>query len=143
MGQLSQTKVKDKRLQKIYNRSLEDYNRQLAEQGNACAICGRSFSQFQAYNDHDHKCCPRRLKEFCGKCNRGILCYLCNKYAVGLIEWMRKMGIPFKKIVEYVDFWDAEIKRKGGYESKPKSAKKWRAQKAQADNRLPEKQKSV
>ena len=82
----------------------------------------RLFAKFTAFQDHDHKCCPRRLKEFCGKCNRAVLCYLCNKYAVGLIEWLRKMGIPLTKVVEYVQFWDAEIMKKGGYE--PKAAKK-------------------
>jgi len=126
----SAERAKDKRLRTIYNRTLEDQNAQLKEQHSACAICRRPFPQFQAYQDHDHKCCPRRLKSYCGKCNRGLLCYLCNKYAVGLIEWMRKMDIPFDVLIAYIKFWDEEIKRKGGYEPKPKITSKRRRRKA-------------
>lgn len=121
VAQLSKSeKAKDKRLRDIYNTTLEAQNAQRAKQNNRCAICGRHFGKFTAFQDHDHKCCPRRLHRFCGKCNRGLLCYLCNKYAVGLIEWMRKMDIPRTKVIEYLDFWDAEIKARGGYEPKEK-----------------------
>jgi hypothetical protein len=117
----SKDRAKDKRLREIYNTSLEAQNEQRASQKNACQICRRPFNQFTAFQDHDHKCCPRRLKRFCGLCNRGLLCYLCNKYAVGLIEWMRKMDIPLEKVVEYVKGWDAIIAAKGGYAPKEKS----------------------
>jgi hypothetical protein len=121
MDQLSsKDRAKDKRLREIYNTTLEAQNAKRDEQKNACAICRRPFNQFQAYQDHDHKCCPRRLKRFCGLCNRGLLCYLCNKYAVGLLEWMEKMGIHIDKVVEYKRFWDAEVVRKGGYAPKEK-----------------------
>jgi hypothetical protein len=122
----SSERAKDKRLQTIYNTTLEKQNAQRDEQKNACAICRRSFAQFTAFQDHDHKCCPRRLKNFCGKCNRGLICYLCNKYAVGLVEWMRKMDISFDKVIEYIKFWDAEIARKGGYAPKEKGKSKKR-----------------
>lgn len=135
MGELTKSeKAKDKRLREIYNMTLEEHNAKRASQNNGCAICGRNFGKFAAFQDHDHKCCPIRLHRFCGKCNRGILCYLCNKYAVGLIEWMRKMNIPMKKVVEYVNFWDEEIKRRGGYEPKESS---------KAKRRRSSKQKSV
>ncbi len=131
MAELSKSeKAKDKRLREIYNTTLEAQNAKRQTQNNACAICRRSFGQYQAYQDHDHKCCPRRLHRYCGRCNRGLLCYLCNKYAVGLIEWMRKMDIPFDKVVEYIKFWDAEIARKGGYEPKPTKTKSRRKTKA-------------
>jgi hypothetical protein len=128
-------KAKTKRLATIYKQTLEQHNAIRAEQKNACAICRRSFTQFQAYQDHDHKCCPRRRKEFCGLCNRSLICYLCNKYAVGLVEWMRKMDISFDKVVEYIKFWDAEIQRRGGYAEKPKAKSKARVRR--------KKQKSV
>jgi hypothetical protein len=91
-----------------------------------CAICGRSFASFVKFQDHDHRCCPRRLKKFCGKCNRGLLCYLCNKYAVGLLEWMAKMGITIEKVVAYKQFWDVELVRRGAYEPKatPKKSRR-------------------
>lgn len=133
MGKLTTAeRAKDNRLRKIYNTTLEAQNAQKFDQGNGCAICGRDFGKFVMFQDHDHKCCPRRLKNFCGKCNRGLLCYLCNKHAVGLIEWLRKMDIPLTKVVEYVYFWDAEITKKGGYEpkEKKKTAKVRRKQKS-------------
>lgn len=134
MGKLTTAeRAKDARLRKIYNTTLEAQNVQKATQNNACAICGRDFATFQMYQDHDHKCCPRRKPhQYCGKCNRGLLCYLCNKHAVGLIEWLRKMNIPLTKVNDYVDFWNAEIVRKGGYEpkEKKKSAKIRRKQKS-------------
>lgn len=122
----SRDKAKDKRLQTIYNTTLEKQNEKRVAQKNACAICRRSFSQFTAFQDHDHKCCPRRLKRFCGLCNRGLICYLCNKYAVGLVEWMRKMDISFDRVIAYIKFWDAEITRKGGYAPKEKGKSKKR-----------------
>lgn len=117
-------KAKDRRLREIYNTTLAAQNEQRQVQGNACGICGRSFLEFVTFQDHDHKCCPRRLKKFCGLCNRGLLCYLCNKYAVGLIEWMRKMNIPKEKVVKYIDDWDVIIKARGGYAPKVKKVKK-------------------
>lgn len=127
VGQLSKSdKGRDKRLTTIYGISLATQNIQRDQQNNACAICGRSFVTFTKFQDHDHRCCPRRLKNFCGKCNRGLLCYLCNKYAVGLLEWMEKMGIMLDKVVEYKKFWDAELKTRGAYEPKtiPKSKRR-------------------
>jgi hypothetical protein len=122
----SSERAKDKRLQTIYKTTLDAQNEQRAEQKNACAICQRSFTKFTAFQDHDHKCCPRRLKNFCGLCNRSLICFLCNKYAVGLVEWMYKMDIPFDKVVDYIKFWDGEIARKGGYAPKEKGKSKKR-----------------
>ena len=138
MGQTNQLtskeRAKDKRLREIYNTTLEAQNEQRSKQKNACAICRRSFTQFAAFQDHDHKCCPRRLKRFCGLCNRGLLCYLCNKYAVGLLEWMRKMDIPMAAVAAYIPEWDAIITAKGGYAPKEKiksPRKKKRSQRKQ------------
>lgn len=50
--------------------------------------------------DHDHKCCPQ--KEFlCGRCNRGLLCGVCN-IALGLIE-TSKPQLLSGRFAEYVD----------------------------------------
>lgn len=122
----SEEKAKARRLLAIYKMTLAEDAAKRGEQKNACAICRRSFSQFRSFQDHDHKCCPRRLKNFCGKCNRGILCYLCNKYAVGLLEWLVKVDIEFEKVAEYKRFWDAEVARKGGYAPKEAATKKLR-----------------
>lgn len=119
----SAEKAKDKRLRATYKQTLGEHNAKRAEQLNACAICRRPFTQFQPYQDHDHLCCPRRKKEFCGKCNRALLCYLCNKWAVAAIERMRKVGIDPLAVIKYVDDWAVTIRAKGGYEQKEKSPK--------------------
>ena len=120
--QLSKSEIaKDKRLREIYNTTLEAQNEQRRIQKNACEICRRPFSQFQAYQDHDHKCCPRRLKRYCGKCNRSLLCYLCNKKAVGSFEYLIKLGIDPQKVVDYFKGWDIVVAAKGGYAPKEKT----------------------
>lgn len=127
----SKDRAKDTRLRTIYNTTLEAQNAERTKQRNACAICRRPFNQFMSFQDHDHKCCPRRLHRFCGLCNRGILCYLCNKYAVGLIEWLRKMDIGLDEVVAYVKKWDAEIVRKGGYAPKAAAKSKTKSRRKQ------------
>jgi len=76
---------RDKYLKRMYNISLEEYNKLLLKQNNCCAICGRS--QFEIKKkfavDHDHKHCLG--KKSCGKCIRGLLCSFCNRY-VGIIS---------------------------------------------------------
>jgi len=58
---------RDNRLRRIYDLSLEDYNRILAAQGGACAICG-SGSETKLVVDHDHVT----------GLNRELLCDPCN-----------------------------------------------------------------
>ncbi len=119
----TQDRAKQRRLATIYNQTLEEHNAKRAEQKDACAICRRPFSQFQAYQDHDHACCPRRKKRYCGKCNRGLLCYLCNKKAIGILEYMKKVDIPIQKAVDYITSWTAIIAAKGGYVPTAKATK--------------------
>ena len=45
-----------------------------------CMICGRDEALSV---DHDHSCCGN-VKRTCGKCNRGLLCRLCNS-AIGML----------------------------------------------------------
>ena len=120
----SSERAKDKRLRETYNQTLEEHHAKRAEQLDACAICRRPFSQFQPYQDHDHDCCPRRKKKFCGKCNRSLLCFLCNKKAVAAIEFMRKVGIDPLRVIDYVDSWAVKIRAKGGYAEKEKNPKR-------------------
>jgi hypothetical protein len=129
--QLTSTeRAKDKRLREIYGGlTLEEQNKQRAKQGNACAMCGRDFSKFTPFQDHEHKCCPRRLKTFCGKCNRGLLCYPCNKFVTGILEKqsINKVLIPpltlLGKMVEYFEYWNPILTEKGCYDEKPEAKK--------------------
>jgi hypothetical protein len=108
-----QERAKDKRLRDIYTSSLEKFNALLVEQNCCCAICQRPFvvgagsgefkqEVYTPFQDHDHACCPRRLHKFCGLCNRGLLCYTCNKFVVGVIE---KMKIPVDRLLAYLQKW--------------------------------------
>lgn len=116
-----QEKAKDKRLRKIYKKSLAEFNAQVAEQGGGCAICGRSFSEFIAFQDHFHGCCARRLKEYCGRCNRGLLCFQCNRFLVGIVE---RMNLPVDKLFDYVRKWEPILRASGAYDPKPKKKRK-------------------
>src|ERR1019366_4162354 len=91
--------AKDRRLQDIYKTTLNQQNAQKDTQKNACAICGRSFIKFTPFQDHEHKCCPRRVKKFCGKCNRGLLCFPCNKFVVGVLERQSIDKVPIPPLV--------------------------------------------
>jgi hypothetical protein len=137
MDQLTAAEVaKDRRLRAIYNTTLEAQNVVRTEQGNACAICGRPFATFTAFQDHWHGCCPRRLKRYCGKCNRGLLCFVCNKYVVGVLEKQKFPVIETcKRIIAYFEKWELILKKKGAYAAKPKAGKE--------DKKLRKKQKSV
>ncbi|GEM_PF-1879901 len=122
----SAERAKDKRLRDIYNTTLEAQNEQRAKQGNRCAICRRDFAKFTAFQDHEHKCCPRRLKKFCGRCNRSLLCFSCNKFVVGVLERQSVDGKKLnplwllKQIIAYFEYWNPILKAKGCYEEKPK-----------------------
>jgi len=47
--------AKDKRLQKLYGITLEDYEDRLTRQGGCCAICGSKPGTKSLSVDHDHK----------------------------------------------------------------------------------------
>jgi hypothetical protein len=111
----AQEKAKDKRLRDVFNSSLEAYLTKMLDQGNCCAICGRPFIKgasvgigtfkkeiYTAFQDHFHGCCPRRLKKFCGACSRGLLCFVCNRFVVGIIE---KHNIPIDRLAAYMAKW--------------------------------------
>lgn len=64
------------RLRKLYRVEREWYETTLAAQAGRCAICARSPGKRPLAVDHDHQCCP--VTPTCGKCNRGLLCSVCN-----------------------------------------------------------------
>lgn len=67
-----------KALKELYKTTKEWYDSKLAEQGGHCALCpATSSGPVRLSVDHNHRCCKN--KRTCGKCNRGILCFNCNK----------------------------------------------------------------
>ena len=86
----SAERIKDRRQQRIYKQTLAEFEAKKAAQNNQCEICGRSFDEFIANQDHDHQCCPAKRKDknkdYCGKCNRGVLCYICNRWVISKID---------------------------------------------------------
>lgn len=64
---------------KKYGISVEEFEKLLADQNNACFICGLEFkSDHERHIDHNHTCCPKPDRS-CGKCVRKILCGECNR----------------------------------------------------------------
>lgn len=120
----SARKAKDARLRKIYKKTIEDFDKQLASQNGCCEICGRPFpplknaegKSFTPNWDHYHGCCPRRIREFCGKCNRGLLCWICNKFVVGMLEGK---NIPVDRLYAYMMKWEPILRELGAYDDKP------------------------
>ena len=75
-----------------YGLTREDYERILASQGGACAICERRSRKGENFSvDHDHSCCPGDVRT-CGKCVRGLLCTNCNRRLLGLCLQEGKRG---------------------------------------------------
>ncbi len=116
-------RAQDLRLRRIYKKTLKQKLEEIAAQGNRCAICPRPYPQYTLYQDHDHECCkrPRGKKgntaTFCGKCSRGWLCFLCNRWAIGALEYMARLNppIPAEKAFAYLKAWKIKIKERGGY----------------------------
>jgi hypothetical protein len=93
---------------KRYNLTPADYDDMLAAQGGVCAICkaGKPGGTGRFHIDHDHSCCPEKMRS-CGKCIRGLLCSYCNLHLAGedpvrlragadYIENFRKSGEPVR-----------------------------------------------
>lgn len=87
----NKTKYKNSKLLREFGISLDEYNQMLENQGNGCAICGRTEKENKKMLavDHDHT----TIK------NRAILCSSCN-LTIGFIE---KNNIDIDKIKEYIN----------------------------------------
>jgi hypothetical protein len=70
-----------------YGLTPETFDRLLASQDNACAMCYAPFAEGQKVHiDHDHNLgCHPDEKSACDKCRRGLLCLRCNT-GLGFIE---------------------------------------------------------
>lgn len=73
----------ERRSQSLYGLPPGGYQALYEAQGGRCAICRRATGASKRLAvDHDHACCPGPVS--CGKCVRGLLCGICNRY-VGLL----------------------------------------------------------
>lgn len=75
---------------KKYSLTIDQYDCMLRAQNGVCAICKRPPTKKRLAVDHDH---------LTGR-NRGLLCGLCNRYLMNLIDTHK---INPMEIVEYLD----------------------------------------
>jgi hypothetical protein len=80
---------------RLYKWTPEKYDAKLLEQGGHCALCDNVAGKKRLHVDHDHACCGDDKKFTCGKCNRGILCQVCNT-RLGYLEQLLK-DFPFER----------------------------------------------
>jgi hypothetical protein len=72
-------RAKNKHRKQRYGLNPDEYDAMIVAQHGSCGICkttepgGRSGTW---HIDHDPRCCPGEYT--CGKCIRGLLCFLCN-----------------------------------------------------------------
>lgn len=62
-----------------------------------CPLCGENSPQMAI--DHDHSCCNTGARTTCGKCLRGVLCYMCNQ---GL-GFLRDDSAVMQRAIEYLE----------------------------------------
>lgn len=95
-----------------YKVTPEQYDAQLKEQGNHCALCESTDGDAgrRLHIDHDHACCDVGSSgRTCGKCNRGILCGNCNRRLAALEAILRDaLVFPF---LGKSDSWTAKALR--------------------------------
>ena len=113
----SRLKARAAYLLRTYNITLEAYLAMLTAQGGTCAWPGCPASgkaRFLAV-DHDHACCPGRKS--CGKCVRGLLCFVHNRAIgqagddptvfEGVAAYLRRPGLPIGDLPDEDDELDA------------------------------------
>ena len=81
----------DKRLKRVYNISLEDYNKLLLEQNNKCAICGTEKCSSGKRMAVDHSHISDKV--------RGLLCKNCN---IGIGMFFDNVAF-LKNAIEYLE----------------------------------------
>jgi hypothetical protein len=113
--------AKEYRLRTVYKQTVGEHNALRESQGNKCPLCDRSFKKYMAYQDHDHLCCSagrKKQRRYCGKCCRGLLCFICNKKVIGALEYIEKLGVDVEKAMKYLRDWHEILIARGAYESK-------------------------
>ena len=94
--------ARDGHLRRTYGITEREYNKLLKLQKGVCALCGNPPKNVSLHVDHVHvvgfkKLPPEEKRKFI----RGILCFRCNKFKVGRLdyEWS-------KKITDYLEKYE-------------------------------------
>lgn len=133
MPKTTAAEAKEYRLRTVYKQTPEEHEALKASQNNKCALCPRTFPKFMAYQDHDHKCCKagrKKQRRYCGKCNRGLLCFICNKKVIGALEYIEKLGNDVEKALKYLRDWHEILVARGAYEPKAEEKRVRKKQKS-------------
>lgn len=108
-----QVKKKEWNLRTRYGITFADFVRMWEEQEGRCGLCGRAPKQgMTLVIDHDHECCMPKKKRTsggfryqdsraCGNCNRGLICYRCNRY----LSSFERLA-PRATLAKYLGWWD-------------------------------------
>lgn len=83
------------RLKRLYNITIEQYEKALALQGGVCKLCGRPPGKKRLAVDHVHDTDPIKKRV------RGLLDFKCNKYLIG--RYKAEHAGLFRKAADYLE----------------------------------------
>jgi hypothetical protein len=93
---------RDRRVERQFALTPDEYARLYEHQGRRCAICRRATGATKRLAvDHDHTCCPGPTS--CGRCVRGLLCGPCND----VMAHARDDADYFRRAIRYLSEWPA------------------------------------
>lgn len=105
---LNRETARGRRLVTNYGIGEQDYQRILAVQGGACAICARAKGVRRSLSvDHDHAVAlddGHEVDKGCPNCVRGLLCQPCNK----MLGHLRDEPEAFERAAEYLRSWPSK-----------------------------------
>lgn len=97
--------AQEKRVEKVYGLTADEYDELLDYQSGACAICQRAYGiRRRLAVDHDHpqaKLDGHPEEQGCPNCVRGLLCKSCNT----MLGRMRDDADAFQRAANYLRDW--------------------------------------
>ena len=95
LGNKKYVEDRNRVLLKKFGITLDEYNKIFEEQGGVCKICGRAPKTVSLNVDHCHA-----YEKATGKIKiRGLLCGMCNRRIVGVIE---RFKVDAQKVADYL-----------------------------------------
>lgn len=90
----------DKRIERKYGLTQEEYTSRLEQQGHSCAICGKQFSGDRPHVDHDHDTGQVR-GILCGSCNVGLGYFYDNaEFLLSAVAYLSRDTASASSVVE-------------------------------------------